>query len=220
MKDPDQYSFSLGILAWSFSKNPSRVESAQLLFDRMCHSCTFIPEPLVYQSLLDAWACGSSKDKAEKAHLILLNLIEKCHRGGNISNPTVYHFNSVLQACVQTPSTGSSHVALRVAITVFRELHDMPSVKPNEDTFKMMFQVFKRFVDDKEKRDRLSERLFREACLDGLLTQSILDEFWDVSSHDLRNRCLGEYLQHTSAVSVSDFPYEWQCKVNQSKNAI
>lgn len=220
MKDPDQYSYSLGILAWSCSKHPDKGERAQLLFDRMCHSCTFIPEPHVYQSLLDAWANGSSKEKAERAQLVLSSLVEKSRCGENVLNPTVHHFNSVLQACVHTPSTGNGHVALRVAMAVFRELHEMPSVEPNENTFQIMFQVCKRFIDDREKRDKLSEKLFREACLGGFLTQRLLEKFWDVSSHDLRKRCLGEYLQDASAVSVSNFPDEWRCKVNQSKNAV
>jgi pentatricopeptide repeat protein len=221
IEDPDQHSYSLGVLAWSYSRNRDKGLRAQQLFDRMCQSCTFIPEPHVYQNLLDAWANDSSNEKAERANLVLSDLVDRCNSGDCTFNPTVNHINAVLQACVQTPSTGNSHVALRVAMAVFREFHNMPSAQPNEETFQMMFTVCKRFVEDHEKKDKLSEKLFREACVGGVLTQGLLESFWDVSSHGLRKRCLGVFQTDPSShLLVSNFPDEWQCKANQRTNVI
>lgn len=221
IEDPDQHSYSLGVLAWSYSRHRDKGEHAQQLFDRMRQSCTFIPEPNVYQNLLDAWADDSSKEKAERASLVLSDLVDKCNSGNCTFNPTVNHINAVLRACVRTPSTGNAHVSLRVAMAVFREFHDMPSAKPNEETFHLMFTVCKRFVENQEKKDKLSENLFREACEGGVLTQGLLELFWDVSSHELRKRCLGLFhLDPSSELLVSNFPDEWQCKANQLTNAM
>lgn len=218
MKNPDQYSYSLAISAWARSKNQHSGERAQLLFDKMCQSVEFRPDPDVYQSLIHAWANGSSEKKAEKAQLVLSDLMSTRYGSLNDIKPTVHHFNSVLNACLWMTSSGNSYTALKVAMSVFRELNALLYVEPDEYTYRMMFQVCRKYMFDEAKRDQLTEKLFREICRNGGLTQGVVDNFRATASPSLRRKYLGDFQKDSSTVTVSDLPFDWQSKAKRKED--
>jgi len=139
--------------------------------------------------------------------MLLSLMMDKYKDSNNNMIPMVEHFNSVLQACNSMPRSGRNYSALKVAISLFQELQDFPFAKPNEQTFHKMFQVCSDHTEEEEKRDILAGKVFRSVCRQGLLMETLLDDFRDLASPGLREKLLGEYWPLLS------LPSEWRCKI-------
>jgi hypothetical protein len=179
-----------------------------------------------YNRVLNAWLKHGSKGAKEgpnpvdRARLLLTEMASNTteDRGSKRSvapstKPDVFAYNCVIATCaLATETADGRREAFFTAVDTFNRLCKSKDCDPNNDSYRMMFDVcvnlLPRFSDSQID---LMEKLFKECCKDGLLSNDIVGITQKHLSPSLMQEILGPGVNvyGKKEIFIRDLPDEW-----------
>jgi hypothetical protein len=179
------------------------------------------PDGYTYHYILTAISKSSNRSKKERVYelmdAMLEGIIQRSVSGSGRKSfrPSIEHFHIVLNGCKHA----KDHVdPLTTAILRYRQIRDNSwNIKPTDETYGIMIEIFKKHFRDEESRNDAMSRLFLDCCKDGNLSEFCVRSFRDgfTSQQDFDN-LLKDTLQSTEHIDTSldtihieSLPHEW-----------
>ncbi|KAL3807421.1 hypothetical protein ACHAXA_011552 [Cyclostephanos tholiformis] len=176
--------------SWAMSSHDDASKNAELLLNRMEDtSSSPTPDAISYLLVLNALERTKDHDKAERARSILDRLLAHELRNSHYKPREIQHaYNSVLTACVYTPTEAGEHHrsnAARILVETLRDMNQFPWSSdddgsprgPNQETYAHFVQgCIHLYGPSSEERNELLKSAFHECCRKGLLNRVIWDK--------------------------------------------
>lgn len=136
------------------------------------------PDAKALTILLHAYAISDMDDKAAVAWRQLQEMCDAYEQGDVDMRPTSHSFAAVLNACAFTRTDVSAlrEKAVQIALTVMNTLDEGTYDHPNEFTYRNLFQVFGRQIDNMKERTRIAGIIFHRCCQEGHVNSWIIKE--------------------------------------------
>lgn len=180
---PNDRSYNSVISAWVRSHRQSSLENASAVLSRMIEASKkgnkdAMPDVISFSALMDAWAKSKEPGKAKKAQDILHQMIDQSKGGNKNLKPNTISYNTVINACAfsRDSSEEEKEEALLIAVATFNELRTSEFCQPDAISYGMVLKAFNNLANKNEKRNNMSERLFKQCCKDGLVGDLFLNE--------------------------------------------
>ena len=134
------------------------------------------PDSQIMTFVLRANAKSLDPDKARVAWDILRDMIA-AYEGGDVDmRPSKYCFAEVLAACAFTKSRHRSGKAevLKMALLTMNKLDSGKYDRPTAQTFRLLFEVVGRQIDDRREALRVATVVFQRCCQEGVVNSFVL----------------------------------------------
>lgn len=191
-----------------------------------------------YNRVLNAWMKHESDDlhgeepnKVDRAKSLLQEMScnateqKRSNRGpARPPRPDVFAYNYVIGACASTTTQVAERKrdAFFTAVDTYNSLCDSSECSPNNHTYRMMFDVcVKLFPRSNDAQTEFMEKLFRECCNDGLLSNDILRIARNYLPPWSMQKLLGPdvVLSGRKPLYVSDLPEDWSRSFAKKKRS-
>jgi len=208
----------------SLSKNQKTVEYAQGLFKTLKEedSLTGGPDPQSYRYMLGVWRNSRSPNKVAQA-LQLLQEVKDCYtnndswRDSKLSRvSTMDAFTAFVRVC-GAPAIATKRITkdlqqerTRIMIMALRTLKDSRELglTPNSDTYTALVEACDHLLPvNRQERENVLENIFRRACEEGVVNQSLLEHFKSAASTHLFARLVVS--KSISTEGIKKVPESW-----------
>jgi hypothetical protein len=161
---------------WKCDDSPDAARKIELIMSRMrqayrAGNAAAKPDANATTVLLHAWAKSNDPNKASKCWSIIEEMRAAYENGQVDMQPTAYSFSAVLNACAFTNvhDKAIKDRAVKVALMAINELDNKDRIRGglNEYTFRNMFQVIARQIDDLKERKTIASVIFERCCQEG-----------------------------------------------------
>ena len=179
-----------------------------------------------YNRVLNAWLKHESKGSEEgpnpvdRARLLLTEMSSNAteDQGSKRSmapstRPDVFAYNYVIATCASATETADGRrEAFFTAVDTFNRLCKSKYCHPNNHSYRMMFDVCVRLLPrSSDSQTDLMEKLFKECCKDGLLSNDIVRTTRQYLPPSLMQELLGPgvNVHGKKQIFIRDLPDEW-----------
>jgi len=213
----DSFSFDKVIEGWSQSSNPNSVQKVHDIFDLM-KSCekagTVKPNERVYTSFIRAITKEATKGLAEESRAVFNEMWKLYEEGNKGVKPTVFTYNSVLNACATSAEFDMDvrSKAFEIAIRTFNELRNSRE-KPDHVTYGRMIQC-SNLLPEGDKRNAVLMNSFKMCCKEGLLNSYVLRDLQESAQESIWRALVGV---SDGDVNIEDLPAEWSRGTSKKK---
>lgn len=217
------------ILAWLYrSGNKNQydgsyaAERAESILKRMKDVGGLAPGLKQYNRVLNAWFKHESDgledgpNEVDRASSLLHQISSNATEGSRSSSarPDVFAYNYVIAACASSvQSAERRREAFDTALDAYNRLCESKNCSPNNHTYRMMFDVCVNLLPrSSDAQTKLMEKLFRECCNDGLLSNDILRTVRTYLPPSSMQQLLGaDVVNGKKPIHVGNLPKEWSC---------
>jgi hypothetical protein len=192
------------------------------------------PELKQCNRVLNAWCkhennngSDDGPNKVERARLLLHEMSSNAIKGSTMSTwidskscqPDIFSYNYVIGCCASPFRTADrKREAFFTALDTYNRLSESPYCSPNNHTYRMMVGVcVKLLPKSSDSQTEMLEKLFKECCNDGLLSNDILRTARDYLPPWLMQKHIGpDIVMHgDKPLYISDLPKEWSRQFRQ-----
>lgn len=200
-------------------------ERAEAILLRMKDVGCLTPMLKQYNRVLNAWCKHESVDaseipnKVERARALVQEMSSNANDGSKRervapAEPDVFSYNYVIATCASCANQGAERrrEAFFSALETYNRLCECNECHPNNHTYRMMFDVCANLLPKSSNAQvELMEKLFRECCEDGLLSNDILRTLRKYLPQSTMQKILGPdvVVEERKPIYPSDLPREW-----------
>jgi len=197
-------------------KHASRAEALlSQMEERARHDISLAPDSYSYTSVITAYARSREPGKAAKALEILQRMIASYENGNLAAKPMIHAFNSCLNACAFTISGNERHRTEAFLITVSTIVLLQKYSQPDSLSFSTTLRACSTLLHpDDERRDFISESVFKRACREGQVDRNVIRQLKFASSSELYQSLVG-VKRANDTIRIRDLPREWSSSVRQ-----
>jgi hypothetical protein len=168
------YEAALQVLVPTSRHDAQAPARAQVIYARLLQASRDDPDCKVdvsaVTSVCQVWANSLDPDKAQWAWQHWQNLMAGYRAGQEAMRPTTYTIQAVLKACRYSPKQEKvAQMALRVYLDV--QAAQLPM---NELVYGTLIHVLGTHLDDEREREQCIDRVFRQCCADGLVSEAVI----------------------------------------------
>jgi len=222
---PDTTTYNSVINAWSKTQADGSAQRAESYLQHMIdlHMAgmpNVRPDIFSFTSVMNAYSKSFETNKARKANSILHRL-EFLHKSGDSTcEPNIVAYGTVLNACAHTRGTRQEREeAFLIAVAVMRTVRNSSNVTPNHVIYGSFLKACVMLMtEDDVRREPMIERVFRQCCKDGQVSERIWTLVKDAASLDLYERLINFDTSTDNWVgSFEAIPREWKSNVKENK---
>ena len=216
LPSPDTVSYNTVIMAWSRSSGDfSSAENAEKLLRMMCqrHQTSSGPKPDVisFNATINCWARSQRPDKAQRAIQLLDQMKDPSSEFGHLQiQPDLITYNSVLNACATTTSSGDEKDKSAILMYTMDLLADLEGsttqVRPDCVSYTT---ALKACCNRNLSATHLAVSIFERCCNAGQVSSSVLQYF---KMSDFKS-----YEQMIGKRTLNDLPKHWTRNVRSNR---
>jgi len=224
---PDVTTYNSLLTAWSRTPSPGAAEKAEEILEHMfelseASDTNCRPDRQSFTSVINAWAKSRNPSKAQNAQRLLRRMNSLAESGDKSMGPNIFIYGAVLNACAFTYGKKAvKEQALTIAIETFKELNRSPNVRSNDVTYATFMRAVSTLAEkDDPRRDHLIEHVFRQCCIDGQVSASVLKQLSKGAPHlyiSLLPATLGKKAVY-GMVGMNEIPKKWKRNVREGKS--
>lgn len=169
---PNTLTYNIVLCALARDSRPNVEEVAEELFRKM--EKNGVPQNQVSLTyLIDAWSKSDRPDKAQHAHSLLMEMMQRDKDGEHSIHPDVVIFSVVLKACAQTDGTiDDKRKALDLAFDTFRLMEGFEP--PNDMIFSTLMVAINRLATSASERTEMLDSIFKQCCESGWVSEQVM----------------------------------------------
>ena len=200
-------------------EDPAAMKRIYEIFENMekCRTDGKIqPNERVYTSFIRAMTRGRVKYLGTTANQILKRMDALYSEGNKGIRPTVFTFNSVLNACAETRNTVDAKPmeAFKIALDIFNRLREQKRDGLDHVSFGNMLKC-SNLLPDCPQKNKFIETTFKLCCKKGLTNQFVLRDLVQCAPEDVWRPLVG---CHAGEPDISMLPSEWSAAINSKKS--
>jgi hypothetical protein len=161
-------------------ENPDAPSLAEAVFHQMVQAqkdgnSAAAPDWRSITVLIQAFAKSDRYDKAARSRAILENMYRSFEDGDLAMKPTRQAFSAVLNACAfsHADTRIAKDEVVRIALATMNDMEEYVGT-PNELSFRYIFNVIGRNIDDPNERLQLATSWFQRCCRDGFASRKVI----------------------------------------------
>jgi len=168
-----------------------------------------------YGATINAIAKSRQIGKAEKARVLLYQMIDAYKAGDRSLRPTVHACTAVINACAYTLGEGNEKKkALDIASSVFKIMPEY--AQPNEFTYGTFLMACKNLIPKGAARDSAMCTIFRHCCSNGQVGGKVIEVIEKSLSKEQVEK-LTKVQVKDGTIKLSDLPTDWSRNVDKTK---
>ncbi|KAL3784893.1 hypothetical protein HJC23_012496 [Cyclotella cryptica] len=218
---PNLPAYNVLIAAWGNSQQQGAAKIAENILIKLEHqsesgNTDMRPNVVSYSSAINAWAKSTESGKARRALAVLERMKKMNANGFADAKPNIVSYTSCLNACATTcGNQEEEQEAFRIAYSLFKELSDDGSIRPNHITYLTFFRAIAKLIPHSEKRESLLSTSFRLCCQDGQVDENCFFHLKNTASSELFSELMGS----SDLIQYSELPFHWKRNVSSTPKA-
>eukprot|EP00554_Chaetoceros_debilis_P002799 CAMPEP_0194089756 /NCGR_PEP_ID=MMETSP0149-20130528/36111_1 /TAXON_ID=122233 /ORGANISM="Chaetoceros debilis, Strain MM31A-1" /LENGTH=808 /DNA_ID=CAMNT_0038773811 /DNA_START=384 /DNA_END=2811 /DNA_ORIENTATION=+ len=177
------------------------------------------PDVISYTTVISSYSRSDCPQKAREAKNVLDRMINSYNHGNKAARPSIYSFNSCLNACAYTCNQNEKVDAFVVAVSILAQLQEW--TKPDHTTYGTMLKALCNLIpEDDERRHRIVNSMFRQCCKEGQVGSMVLQQLRYAASHSLYKTLVGRPITEHDQVTLCNLPTRWSRNVKERNGKI
>lgn len=175
----------------------------------------FQPDVYTFTAVISAYGRSDVLHKAEKTLELLERMIQSFEHGNKWAKPNTSAFNAALNACAfaQGDMAGKLNAFdIVVSVIALMKKH----AKPDHTTYGTVLRACSSLLPPSDtRRELVVDRIFRQACQDGLVGKLVLTQLGFAATPDHFRKLTG--FESAGEVLMEELPKSWTANVREKK---
>lgn len=223
---PNAQVVSVVIDSWQRSGSREAGEKAEQLlnwslkiFEEEGEDPDLQPNEYTFASTIAAWGKSRKLDKASRASNLLNRMIELYESHKISARPNTHCFTAVINCCAYCEKDDvEKSVALRTAISAYKQLCASEYGKPNEVTFSSLLTALRNLLPLSQERSSAAKTIFVSAAKEGLVSKLVVERLQSVLPYnDFHAVIPKDAITKDERILVDRLPSEWKRNVMSTK---